>query len=162
MTPVDPLLALFSDIDRLVEHTESFVRPWGEAGPERIDELQDCLGASLPRAFAAFINRYGNLDLGYQSILGSGPVQHAAAAVAITEQRRTELPALPADCLVICEENTDMVVIRASGTVEVRSQSSSELSVFRRFTSFEEFLRASALRAIDDGKWNGQLPDNYS
>ena len=67
----------------------------------------------------------------------------------------------PSRCIAIGEENTDLIVLRADGAVEVRTESSRDLSVFKTFPTFTAFLRDAIESTVEQGIEFGQLPDAF-
>ena len=150
----------FAAIDRLRARGR-FVEAWGSNDAARLRELEALLGGTLPADFHAFLLRYSNLNLGYRRINGLGPVANRAAACTLTLDRRGEWPCLPQDALVLGEEDTDMFVLRAEGSVEVRTECTRDLAVTSAFPTFREFLIASIRKATEDAKGLGLVPEGF-
>ena len=158
-----PLLeTTFSRIDRLIQATDFFVTSWGDTDEALVVELEAAVGFSVPEDFRQFLLRYGNLNLGFVSIGGLGPIQGKPAASGLTEERREEWPALPRDCLVLGEENTDLLALRENGSVEWRTESSRELDVFQSYSSFTKFLEACVDRATEEARSMGHVSPDFS
>src|SRR5438552_12352683 len=103
---------VFAALDRLIAATGGFVSTWGDADAAMLEQLEEFVGHRLPDDFSSFALRYGNAHVGYVPVHGLGPLGGVAAAQTLTEERRSEWRAFPNGCLVLGEQNTDLIVLR--------------------------------------------------
>jgi hypothetical protein len=114
---------------------------WGSYSPELVRRLENFWAHSLPADVLALCSRWPNLQLAYTSLPILGPLKNKPAAQAITEEERTYWH-VPADELVIARENTDIVLLHASGSIITRDGSTPDRVVFERHASIAPFLFA--------------------
>jgi hypothetical protein len=153
---------VFAALDRLIAASNGFVCTWGAPDAAMLERLEAFAGYRLPDDFRAFALPYGNANVGYVPVAGLGPVGAGVpAAQALTEERRAEWRSFPSRCLALGEENTDLIVLRADGAVEIRTESSRDLSVFKTFPTFTAFLRDAIESTVEQGKAFGRLPDAF-
>ena len=154
---------VFAALDRLIAaFPDGFASAWGKADAAMLERLEAFAGYRLPDDFPAFALRYGNAHVGNVPIAGLGPVgEGVPAAQALTEERRAEWRTFPPRCIALGEENTDLIVLRADGAVEIRTESSRDLSVIGSFPTFTAFLRDAIESTVEQAKEFGELADTF-
>jgi hypothetical protein len=153
---------VFAALDRLIAASDGFVSAWGEPDAAMLERLEAFAGYRMPDDFRAFALRYGNAYVGYVPVRALGPIgEGVPAAQALTEERRAEWACFPPGCIALGEENTDLIVLRADGAVEIRTESSRNLSVFKTFPTFTAFLRDAVESTVSQGKEFGHLADTF-